>query len=146
MKYFTIAELCKSNTATAKSIDNTPTAEVESNLKELIENVLDPIRDRYAAPMLINCGYRCPKLNKAVGGVATSQHLKGEAADIANNSILQLKVLGMVKRNELDFDQLIIEKPDSKGIGAWLHISYRKCNNRKQVLIFKNGKYAPYNI
>lgn len=144
MKYFTIAELCKSNTAQAKGIDNTPTAEVEANLKALIENVLDPIREEYVRPLNVNCGYRCPALNKAVGGVATSQHLKGEAADIANSIAIQDVVLTMIKRGELNFDQLIIEKPNAQGIGAWLHISYRKSNNRKQVLIFKNGKYAPY--
>ena len=77
MKYFTIKELCKSNTAIKYGIDNTPTPEVEQNLIALIENVLDPLREAWGSPIIINSGYRCPILNKAVGGSKTSSHMSG---------------------------------------------------------------------
>ena len=82
MKYFTLKELTRSTTATAKGIDNTPTPEVEKNLTLLVENVLDPLREIYGKPITVNSGYRCPELNKAVGGSKTSDHVKGFAADI----------------------------------------------------------------
>lgn len=82
MKYFTITELTKSATATKQGIDNTPSAEVTANLTALVDKVLDPLREIYGKPIYVSSGYRCPKLNKAVGGVSNSQHLKGEAADL----------------------------------------------------------------
>ena len=68
-KYFSIEELCKSDTATEKGIDNTPSSEVVEKLNMLIDNVLDPLREAYGKPIYVNSGYRCPALNKAVGGV-----------------------------------------------------------------------------
>ena len=81
-KYFTIEELCHSDTANARGIDNAPTEEVKENLQALIENVLDPVREWYGKPIYVNSGYRCPELNKAVGGVDNSFHLQGYACDI----------------------------------------------------------------
>ena len=130
MKYFTIKELCASNTAKAKGIDNTPTEEVKENLQALIENVLDPVREWYGKPIYVKSGYRCPELNKAVGGVNNSQHVNGEAADIdvfdekENRKIFDYIV------NYLNFDQCLWENN-----GAWIHVSYkREGGNRKQVL------------
>ena len=145
MKHFTIAELCRSNTATDKKIDNTPTDQVEKNLKALVENVLDPVREKLGRPITVNCGYRSPKLNNAVGGVSNSQHVTGEAADIEsyNNLVLAKTIyeLGV-------FDQLILEFPDAFGVPSWIHVSYSQKHNRKQVLVAKkiNGKtkYMPY--
>jgi uncharacterized protein YcbK (DUF882 family) len=71
-KYFTIKELTKSSVATKKKISNTPTKEIENKLEALIENVLDPLRELYGKPITVNSGYRCPALNKAVGGVSNS--------------------------------------------------------------------------
>lgn len=145
MKHFTIAELCRSNTAAAKKIDNTPTEQVEQNLKALVENVLDPVREKSGRPIVVNCGYRSPALNKAVGGVSNSQHVTGEAADIEsdNNLVLAKTIykLGV-------FDQLILEFPDALGEPGWVHVSYSQRHNRKQVFVAKkiNGKtkYLPY--
>ena len=103
MKHFTIAELCRSNTATAKKIDNTPTEQVEKNLKALVENVLDPVREKLGRPITVNCGYRSPKLNNAVGGVSNSQHVTGEAADIESYNNLTLA-------NPIKFDKPIPAK------------------------------------
>ena len=82
MKYFTIKELCRSTTADRKGIDNRCGSDIEANLTALVDNVLDPLREWYGKPIVVNSGYRCPALNKAVGGATTSQHMSGQAADI----------------------------------------------------------------
>ena len=80
-KNFTMAEFIKSDTATKLGIDNTPEGEHLENAKALFENVVQKVRDHFG-PTVLNSGYRSPKLNEAVRGVATSQHCLGEAADI----------------------------------------------------------------
>lgn len=134
-KYFTLAELCASDTAKRLGIKNEPDARTKEALLALIEHVLDPIRESWGKPLYINSGYRCPKLNKAVGGVSNSQHLYGEAADIdtrqgkeANKALLECI------RRRLQFDQLIDENN-----GAWVHVSYRQ-RNRNQVLTINTKK------
>ncbi len=134
MKYFTIDELCRSTTAKSKGIDNTPAGEIPSKLQTLIEELLDPIRESWGQAITVNSGYRCPELNAAVGGVATSQHRKGEAADLnagdpAKNRMLFDKVVDLQQAGMIEFDQLIDESHYK-----WVHISYRKGNNRNQVL------------
>lgn len=129
MKYFTIKELCKSSTAIQKRIDNTPNSEIVNNLKQLVDQVLDPLRKRYGKPIKVNSGYRCPQLNKAVKGSANSQHMKGLAADITAGSTEENKVLfQLVQELNLPFDQLIDEKKFS-----WIHVSVSN-KPRKQVL------------
>lgn len=129
MKYFTIKELCKSSTAVQKGIDNTPNSEIVNNLEQLVDFILDPLREKYGKPIKINSGYRCDRLNKAVGGSATSQHRYGLAADITTGSRLENKLLFiLVQQLNLPFDQLIDEKSYS-----WIHISFSK-NPRKQIL------------
>ena len=78
MKYFTISELIRSDTAIARKIWNGANREQEDNLIALVAAVLDPLRTAYGKPIHISSGYRCPTLNKAIGGVANSQHMKGE--------------------------------------------------------------------
>ena len=134
MKYFTIAELTKSETAERKGIHNIPLTEHKANLTTLVNKVLDPLREAYGKPIVVTSGYRSPMLNKAVGGVATSQHCQGEAADIVpmdRNDMLKLFELAKALT---DFDQLINEKPDKNGVPTWIHISYSSNVNRKQVL------------
>lgn len=129
MKYFTIKELCKSSTATQKRIDNTPNSEIVNNLKQLVDQVLDPLRKRYGKPIKINSGYRCEQLNKAVKGAVNSQHIKGLAADITAGSVEENKILfELVQELNLPFDQLIDEKNFS-----WIHVSVSN-KPRKQVL------------
>ena len=130
MKHFTIDELCRSDTARSRGIDNTPTEDVKRNLEALVGNVLDPLREWYGKPIYVNSGYRCPALNKAVGGVANSQHLTGQAADIDVNDRAENRKLMKHIEDNLDFDQLIWENG-----GAWVHVSYRADGrNRRQVL------------
>lgn len=129
MKYFTIAELCQSETATAKGIDNTPTKDIEDKLQKLVDNVLDPLREWYGRQIIINSGYRCEALNKAVGGASSSQHKYGEAADITAGSKEENKKLFEYIKDNLPFDQLIDESNFT-----WVHVSYKENRLRKQVL------------
>lgn len=129
MKYFTIKELCKSDTASSKGIDNSPNSEIVNNLTQLVDNILDPLREKYGKPIRVNGGYRCPELNKAVGGAKTSQHMQGLAADITAGSPSENKILfKLIQDMNLPFDQLIDEKKFS-----WIHVSYSK-KPRKQIL------------
>lgn len=134
MKYFSIEELCASDTAERKKIDNTPNADARLRMQRLIEQLLDPIRAAWGAPITVNSGYRSPALNRAVGGVPTSQHVKGEAADItvgstADNKRLFDKIVELQKAGRIAFDQLIDESNYK-----WIHISYRAGNNRNEIL------------
>lgn len=130
MKYFTIHELTKSATAKAKRIDNTPTEEARANLVLLVERVLDPLRGAWGKPIVVNSGYRSPKLNQAVGGVPTSHHCKGMAADITTGTREgNEKLFNLAKKLNLPYCQLI----DEKGF-QWVHISYNKDDVRKEVL------------
>lgn len=142
MKYFTIKELSKSSTAIAKGIDNTPTPEATRNLTSLVDNVLDPLREAWGKPLYINSGYRSPALNKAVGGVATSQHVTGQAVDItASPKSDNSKLFKLIESLNLPYDQLIWEKGNDQ-YPDWIHISYVNCN-RHQKLRYANGKYTP---
>lgn len=129
MRYFTVKELSHSDTALAKGIDNFPTAEAISNLTKLVDNVLDPLRDKYGKPIKVSSGYRSAMLNRSVNGATSSQHRLGEAADITVGSKEENKKLFEIIKNELLFDQLIDEKNFS-----WVHVSFREGRNRKQVL------------
>lgn len=82
MKYFTIPELLRSDMAAQYGIDNTPDPIALANLKTLVDVVLDPLRERWGGPIIVTSGYRCPELNRKVGGAGHSFHLRGMAADI----------------------------------------------------------------
>lgn len=130
MKYFSLKEMTRSNTADARGIDNTPSIDEEVNLISLIENVLDPLREWYGKPIYVNSGFRNKELNNAVGGAKSSQHLKGEAVDISTRGgyVENKKIFDYIKAN-LPYDQLIDERNMS-----WIHVSYKESNNRFQVL------------
>ena len=130
MRNFTIQELTASTTAAAKKINNDPTPEAAENLKLLVDKVLDPLRDAYGKPIRVNSGYRSPALNAAVKGSKTSQHMKGQAADIMGDSKQENKKLFEVAQElNLPYCQLIDEKNFS-----WVHISYDKNNVKRQIL------------
>lgn len=91
---------------------------------------LDPIRELWGKPIGVNSGYRSPELNRAVGGKTTSQHQRGEAADITTGSVEgNRKLFELIQASGIEFDQLI----DENGY-KWLHVSYVSRGNRKQVL------------
>lgn len=130
MKYFTVAEFVRSDTADRRAIDNRLPKELLPNVQALVNNVLDPLREAYGKPIRINSGFRCPALNKAVKGSATSDHMTGRAADITGGSPAENKKLFyLIQSLGLPFDQVIDEKNF-----AWVHVSYREGANRKQVL------------
>lgn len=131
MRYFTLKELTYSDTASQLGLDNTPGVTESDNLIYLVEKLLDPIRERYGAPIIVTSGYRSPAVNEAVGGVATSQHLRGEAADISAGDVtLNKQLFELIRTSGLEFDQLIDEKNYQ-----WVHVSLTSRRmNRNQVL------------
>lgn len=136
MKYFTINELCKSSTAAKKGIANVPSAEERANLEALVANVLDPLREAWGKPIVVNSGFRCERLNNAVGGAAGSQHKTGEAADIeavTRDPADNRRLFELIRKLGLPFDQLINEFGYN-----WVHISFCRSRRRGQVLEAKN--------
>lgn len=128
---FKLSEFTRSNKATELNIDNTPSPSEVANLKLLCEKLLQPLRDLYDEDFIINSGYRCSELNREVGGVSTSQHVKGEASDVSVSNPLDL--LKTLKKSGLEFDQAIL-------YNTFLHLSYSKNSSRMQVLYNKGYK------
>lgn len=120
-QYFDLAELIHSDTADQKKIANIPSVGVVANICNLITEVLEPARVRLGSPIIVTSGYRCVELNKAVGGVVTSQHTKGQAADLVCNSVAEMKRLFDILK-EMDIDQLLYES--NKQGKQWIHVSY----------------------
>ena len=133
-KNFTLDELTASATAKQMHIINAPGVDEVCNLCALVHNVLQPLRDAMGEPIKIGSGYRCPQLNKAVGGVSNSQHMKGEAADLCiDGDMKKGKRWFEWIKTHCQFDQLIWEH-NSKGT-YWVHVSFRADGkNRRQVI------------
>ena len=130
-KNFTLSEFTRSETASRKGIDNTPSPKDIENLQHLVFKILQPMRNALG-PIRITSGYRSPALNRAIGGSTKSQHCKGQAADIQiykkgvmNNS----RIYDHVLTKNMEFDQMINEFDFS-----WIHISLKKEGNRRNVL------------
>ena len=149
-KNFTLEEFTASSTAKANGITNVPSTQQVANLCALVHNVLQPLRDAMGHEIKIGSGYRCPRLNAAVGGVSNSQHMNGEAADFyvgwngpkekaPSRRELLIKAFRQIITDEhINFDQCIIYP-------SFIHVSYvhsgRK-NRRKLTRGFSNGTYA----
>ena len=133
-KFFTIEELCKSSVADKFRIDNRPNKKIVENLNALIENVLDPLRKKLGKPIIVTSGYRCEELNKKVGGVPTSHHVLGYAADIVTkNKVDQVRMFAIMRESGIPCTQLSWEKGSDK-CPDWIHVSYVPNNLKKQVL------------
>lgn len=133
IKYFKLSEFINSATAKRLGIDNTPSFEIVDNLNRLAD-YLDTIREKLGKPILVNSGYRCPMLNKAVGGVVNSQHQKGLAADLVCSDMESLE---KVLRETGGFDQLIKEhRKGSKSF--WFHVSVCSRNGKPRNQIIMN--------
>ena len=128
MKYFSFKEMIQSDIAKSKGIENIPTWDQIDALSTLIEAVLDPLREWYERPIIVNSGFRSEALNSAVGGVSTSHHLGGFAADLnAGNREENQKIFNYIKDN-LPFTELGWE-----GNGTWVHVAYIKGRDEKQI-------------
>lgn len=135
-EHFTIEELYASATAKAKGITNRPNVQQTVNLVYLASYVLEPLRKAMGEPIKIGSGFRSPALNKVVGGVANSQHLKGQAADLCiDGDLAKGKRWFNYIRQHLPFDQLIWEH-NANG-SYWVHVSFVYPDfgrNRQQVI------------
>ena len=142
--HFILGEMLRSGRAILLRIDNVPSekaspfessyTEVVENMKALAMNVLEPLRQQVGR-VIITSGFRCKQLNDAVGGVANSQHLRGEAADIhiTTRDMLDKYTRILLKT---DFDQLILE-PINAPIKRWIHVSYKHSGKNRHELIDK---------
>lgn len=132
-EHFTLEELCRSQVAVCLGIDNEPKRDdIIANLKRLAFHTLEAVRllnDN--KPITITSGYRCKELNRAVGGVATSQHQCGCAADFVIGSAEENRRLfqKIKSSGSVPFDQLILEPK-----AGWIHISYVEGGNRFQII------------
>lgn len=120
---FDLEEFVNSPTAQKYNIDNTPDEQVKNNIIQLVTNILQPIREEWGKPLMVNSGYRCQALNNKVGGSKTSQHLTGDAADITTGNASDNKklfhiIVDMCQQNKVTYGQLIDEYNYK-----WLHIS-----------------------
>lgn len=142
--HFTLEEFTRSATARRLNIDNTPGAADIAAMRALCRAILEPVRLHFGGkPVRITSGYRCPRLNKAVGSSWRSQHRKGEAVDFEIPGVSNYDVARWIRDN-LVFDQLILENyvrgdPNS----GWVHVSYREDRARHSVLTYARRKYFP---
>ena len=134
--HFRLSEFIKSPTAAAKGIDNTPSLTSVSNLQYLCEKILEPLRAFANQPIIINSGYRCLQLNKAIGGVSTSNHLSGYAADIhVPTKAVGYEWFEWIQKNIPIFDELIIEREKPSSPSFWIHVAIRQFGvNRRKVI------------
>ncbi len=131
---FTIGEMVMTSHRELLEENQNPPQNVIDNLNLLCKNILQPLRDKLGYSIHVNSGYRCPELNKTVGGAANSQHMTGQAADIIDFTNGNLHLFDFIKDSGLPFDQLITECPDKNGVPAWVHVSFDAKRNRKEVL------------
>jgi len=126
----------KEATENSRNIKNIPNDIQLKSMKDLAEAVFEPLREAFGVPLYITSFFRSSALNKAVGGSNTSQHMTGCAMDIDGDlsNVDNMKIGKWIKDN-LEFDQLIYEKYNKKTNKCnWIHVSYRKNKNRKQIL------------
>ena len=148
-EHFTLGEMLRSQTAESHQIPNIPLQCHITALQNLCQRCLEPLRQHFGLPIQVTSGYRCPQLNRLVGGAETSQHMKGEAADVTiprrawpfcyttTEQIARLLFEWM--KDNIDYDQLILEH---SGSAWWVHVSCRVNvrHNRHERLLISNGK------
>ena len=135
-KNFSLHELLLTSHRKFDEEQYNPPADVIENLRALCVNILQPLRDALGSPVNLNSGYRCPSLNRSIGGAKTSQHMTGHAADIIDLNNGNEKLFKKIKELNLPFDQVI----DEFGF-RWVHVSYDPTRNRRQILqAVKNGR------
>ena len=130
--HFTLAELTRSQTAIRHGFSNAAPAGVVKALTLLCEMVLEPVREHYGRPVIVTSGYRSPRLNRAIGVSASSQHCFGEAADFTVSGVSNIEVCRWMEAH-LNYDQLIYEF----GEAGWVHCSYSAAQMRNMELSAK---------
>lgn len=132
---FELREFIESDTAKKRRIDNTPTFLVVAHLQEVCEVFLQPLRNAWGKPITISSGYRCPALNRAIGGVNNSAHLDGYGVDCVSEDFDKFCQFAkdFVQKAGIRFDQLIIEK---SGSSRWLHFSLKGKNGQQRGEVF----------
>lgn len=130
---FTLEELIESSTAKRLHIDNTPSEYIKNNLSKLARTILQPLRNEYHKKINIDSGYRCQKLNSIVKGVPSSQHTKGEAADI-NNGIPENRHLFNIAKQMIEKGQIVVGQLIDERNGQWIHISLPDNKHKNQIL------------
>lgn len=140
---FTLKEMTQSQTALRNHLDNSPNDLQIQNIEELVNNILQPLRDYYQVPLKVTSGFRSPKLCEKLGSSSNSQHCanRGAAADFEIPGYDNKQVASHIKNN-FDFDQLILEYYDESDINSgWIHCSFSSSKNRKESLIKDNEGY-----
>lgn len=136
MKYFTIDEMVRSETARKLRINNSPSEKIEFNLREFIETILDPLREDWGSPIYVNSGYRCPRLNSAVGGARYSGHMYGWCADLRVKGNIR-EFAEFIKRwmlkNGYSWDEIIFER---SGSSEWVHFAWKGYGGRQRKKSF----------
>ena len=137
-RWFKLRELI----ATRHPVDNTPSELALANLKRLVSDVLDPLREAIGRPMRITSGFRSAEVNRLVDGAAQSQHLRGEAVDFKVDGVPSADVVAFLVRLGLPFDQAIWYDPSR---GGHVHLSHTAGRNRGEVLhASAGGGYVPW--
>ena len=135
-------------TATRRGIDNTPNDEQLDNMETIAEKVFEPLREWVGGAIKINSFFRCPELNKAIGGSSKSQHCQGQAIDIDDTYgiVANSEMYHYIKEN-LDFDQLIWEFGDDDNPN-WVHVSYvsEDANRRRCLKAYKEQGRSKYMV
>jgi zinc D-Ala-D-Ala carboxypeptidase len=150
-KHISYKEACFSATATRMGIDNTPDATQLQKMKELAENLFEPLRLGLGGkPLFLSSFFRSKELNVKIGGAPKSDHMDGQAMDIDNDGVptgaTNKEIFNFIKNN-LQFDKLINEFPDANGNPSWVHVSFVKGNNRRQVMISRKvGTQTTYEM
>lgn len=147
-EFLTYEESTKSPTALRLGIDNHPDAEQLENMRHVAKKVFDPVRKFVGGPLMASSFFRSKELNDAIPGSSkTSQHMTGEAIDIDADAYLygsNLAIFEFIKNN-LEWDQLILEYPDKFGSPAWVHVSLKRIgNNRREILVKLKKKYINF--
>ena len=138
MEHFNLSEFFRSSTAAKNGIKNEPSiderATIVRNINLLVDNVLDPVRDKFGIPVIITSGYRCPQVNRLVGGVDNSQHMSGCAADfrVMGFTPQMMHQVFLYISNTLEFDQLIFYRSKN-----FIHVSYVENSNRHESFLKK---------
>jgi hypothetical protein len=136
-RHFSLSEMTRSVKAVQLGIQNEPAAVEIENLATLCTSVLDPLRDALGTAIKVNSGYRCPELNRRIGGASSSQHIQGRAADIQCPGMSTMQLFKRIIELELPFDQMIYEA--ASRTAQWVHISFDSSRNRADLRLAKFG-------